>query len=408
MTAEVPAIAGRPVPVACAPGAGLGSPACYLRDIPVIEVDGDLLEADPDDCDPAIPADRERYPVTWGALIHECAHAAHTQVRLPPRAARELVHRPPASWKSPASRPARPAAAPATAAGCAPAPPSSSSPTSPPPAPSPPAPREAGAAAALLLAREDAGILEPGETAPVTAKVEAAIGTDASPGCGPPGASSTRPPTTTCGPGPALARRWCRILGLDPDAAPPAPVIEIALRARQGPRRGHRGDRRGGRRRLRPAAAPLPARRRRQARAREGRPRQRRAGRPRGLRPQDPAPGGHRHPRPPRRGGRRRPPPHPRAARGHRRRNAPPSPSPPRSRPAASAWARPWPARPSAPPGRSRPPSPSPAPAAAGSPPRRCESASPATSPAPWAPSPARSPRPPGSSPAPPGTCPPP
>ena len=38
MTAEVPAIAGRPVPVACAPGAGLGAPACYLRDIPVIEV----------------------------------------------------------------------------------------------------------------------------------------------------------------------------------------------------------------------------------------------------------------------------------------------------------------------------------------------------------------------------------
>jgi hypothetical protein len=39
MTAEVPAIAGRPVPVACAPGAGLGSPACYLPGIPVIEVE---------------------------------------------------------------------------------------------------------------------------------------------------------------------------------------------------------------------------------------------------------------------------------------------------------------------------------------------------------------------------------
>jgi hypothetical protein len=66
MTAQVPPIAGRPVPVACAPGAGLGSPACYLPGIPVIEVDGDLLEAGPGDCDPAIPADRERYPVTWG------------------------------------------------------------------------------------------------------------------------------------------------------------------------------------------------------------------------------------------------------------------------------------------------------------------------------------------------------
>ena len=124
MTAEVPAIAGRPVPVACAPGAGLGSPACYLRDIPVIEVDGDLLGADPADCDPASPADRERYPVTWGALIHECAHAAHTQVRLPPPSGARTGARPPASWKSPASRPARSPAAPPTAAGCAPAPPS--------------------------------------------------------------------------------------------------------------------------------------------------------------------------------------------------------------------------------------------------------------------------------------------
>src|SRR6202034_1001141 len=80
---QAPAIAGRPVPVACAPGAGLGNPACYIPGIPVIEVDGKLLGADPDDCDPASPADRERYPVTWGALIHECAHAAHTSESLP-------------------------------------------------------------------------------------------------------------------------------------------------------------------------------------------------------------------------------------------------------------------------------------------------------------------------------------
>ena len=55
MTAEVPAIAGRPVPVACAPGAGLGNPACYLRDIPVIEVDGDLLEQTPTTATPPAP-----------------------------------------------------------------------------------------------------------------------------------------------------------------------------------------------------------------------------------------------------------------------------------------------------------------------------------------------------------------
>jgi len=162
MTAEVPAIAGRPVPVACTPGAGLGAPACYLPGIPVIEVDGDLLDADPAGCDPAIPTDRERYPVTWGALIHECAHAAHTGVRIPHErranwctAARQLeesrIEARQAGLRPADRRWLRACAAKLiladfTAVGAEPA-----------------RGREAGAAAALLLARADAGILEPAE-----------------------------------------------------------------------------------------------------------------------------------------------------------------------------------------------------------------------------------------------------
>ena len=224
MTAEVPAIAGFPVPVACAPGAGLGSPACYLRDIPVIEVDGDLLEADPDDCDPAIPGDRERYPVLWGATVHECAHAAHTRVRIPHerranwcQAARQLEEsriearqagRRPADRRYLRASATKLVLADFTAAGAEPS-----------------SPREAGAAAALLLAREDAGILEPAETAPVTAKVEAAIGTETLGRL-----RATWREFHAIADGDLrtrviLARRWCRILGLDPDAAPPAPLI---------------------------------------------------------------------------------------------------------------------------------------------------------------------------------------
>jgi VWA domain containing CoxE-like protein len=224
MTAEVPAIAGRPVPVACAPGAGLGSPACYLRDIPVIEVDGDLLEPDPGDCDPAIPGDRERYPVTWGALIHECAHAAHTQVRIPGerranwcQAARQLEESR-IEYRQAGRRPAdrRYLRALITklilddfkAAGAEPG-----------------GSREAGTAAALLLAREDAGILDPGETAPVADGVEAAIGTEALARLRATWREFHATADDDLRTRIRLARRWCRILGLDPDAAPPAPLV---------------------------------------------------------------------------------------------------------------------------------------------------------------------------------------
>src|ERR1700761_8118214 len=78
LTAQMPALAGRPVPVACAPGAGLGHPACHIPAVPVIEVDGNLLGIAPATANPASPADRLRYPVLWGATVHEAGHAAHT------------------------------------------------------------------------------------------------------------------------------------------------------------------------------------------------------------------------------------------------------------------------------------------------------------------------------------------
>jgi hypothetical protein len=223
MTAEVPPIAGRPVPVACAPGAGLGSPACYLPDIPVIEVDGALLGASPGDCDPGSPADRERYPVTWGALVHECAHAAHTRAPIPAegranwcQAARQLeesraegrqVTRRPGDRRWLRATVTRLILGDFTAAG-----------------PAPGSPREAGTAAALLLAREDAGILEPAETAPVTAQVEAAIGAVRLGRLRATWRQFHEAADDDLRTIANLARRWCRILGLDPDAAPPAPL----------------------------------------------------------------------------------------------------------------------------------------------------------------------------------------
>jgi hypothetical protein len=228
MTAEIPAIAGRPVPVACAPGAALGHPACYLPLVPVIEVDGHLLGVAPATANPASPTDRQRYPVTWGALIHEGAHAAHSTFCPPPATTanwceaahqleesriehRQLTRRPgDRRWLR--ATVTRLILDDFTAAGADPA-----------------DPREAGAAAALILARQDAGILEPGETAGVAAKVEAAIGPAALARLRATWRQAHQVADGDARTMVALARRWCRILGLDPDAAPPAPIeIDIS------------------------------------------------------------------------------------------------------------------------------------------------------------------------------------
>jgi hypothetical protein len=223
MTAEIPAIAGRPVPVACAPGAGLGAPACYIPAIPVIEVDGSLLGDAPATCDPASPADRERYPVTWGALIHEGAHAAHSRTCPQPRqraswcTAAHQLEESRAEGRQAARRPGDRRWLRATvtrlilddfkAGGAAPA-----------------TPAEAGLAAALVLARGDAGILEPAETAPVAARVEAAISPDRLARLQATWREAHQVADDDARAMARLARRWCRILGTDPDAAPPAPL----------------------------------------------------------------------------------------------------------------------------------------------------------------------------------------
>ncbi len=95
MAAEVPAIANRDdVVVTCAPSAGQGNPACFWPDRAHIEVDGKLLGVDPAAADPARPSDRDRYPVAWGALTHECAHAAHSKWNPPDGAVAAWADRP--------------------------------------------------------------------------------------------------------------------------------------------------------------------------------------------------------------------------------------------------------------------------------------------------------------------------
>jgi hypothetical protein len=235
LTGQVPPIAGRAdLVVTCAPGAGHGSPACFFPASAAIEVDGTHLGVPPATANPASPADRERYPVTWGALIHECAHAAHTRWNPPPaeaaawaEAARMLEE----SRIETAQTARRPAdrrwlretitsliLADFTAAGAAPA-----------------SPREAGCAAALILARADAGIINPAEAAPVEQAVTTVIGAQR---LGALRAIWRAAHATADHDARAmlrLGRRWCRILGVQPDPPPPAPAGASAAAAGSSP-----------------------------------------------------------------------------------------------------------------------------------------------------------------------------
>ena len=288
MTAQVAPVAGRAdLTVTVAPGAGRGAPACFVPASAEIEVNGDHLPVDPATADPANPADRERYPALWGATVHECAHAAHSRWRAPKGTnaawsaaataleesrieARQVTRRPgDRAWLRACT--CQIVIGDFTAAA---APPASAA--------------EAGSAAALILAREDAGILEAAEAEPVAKAVAAVIGEEKLGQLRQVWREAHRTRDDDARGMVRLGRRWCRILGVQPDQpAPKADPVRGGRAAVAGRLGGRRGDRPGRGRlqgRVR-AAAPVPARGGRGPRGREqGPPRRRRRLRP-GLRP---------------------------------------------------------------------------------------------------------------------------
>jgi VWA domain containing CoxE-like protein len=65
-----------------APGAGHGSPACFLPDPAVIEVDANHI-GPPDIADPRRAGHKKLVPTGYGLLVHEAAHAAHSHWNTP-------------------------------------------------------------------------------------------------------------------------------------------------------------------------------------------------------------------------------------------------------------------------------------------------------------------------------------
>ncbi|MDZ5447259.1 VWA domain-containing protein [Micromonospora sp. 4G57] len=83
-TRHIPVLTGRTdLRVTVAPGAGGGAPACFYPDTRRIEVDATHIGV-PDVANPRRAGHKKLVPTAYGLLVHEAAHAAHSQWTTPP------------------------------------------------------------------------------------------------------------------------------------------------------------------------------------------------------------------------------------------------------------------------------------------------------------------------------------
>ena len=246
MTDAIPDIADREdLIVTIAPGAGHGAPACFLPHHAAVEVDGTHLGIDPATARPDDPRDRARYATAWGLLTHEAAHARHstwtpttsTPPASTPTAAAPAVTSP--AVTSPAVMEAamlleetRIEAAQirrrpddrywlrACATGLILADTIGTHPEDPDRVPPPLTAWAAAQAAALILARVDAGILTATETAAVTDAVGEALDADTLTALRGLWTAALDVGDDDSATMLDLARRWCHELGADPDSPP--------------------------------------------------------------------------------------------------------------------------------------------------------------------------------------------
>lgn len=217
-TTQIKTLTGRTdLTVTVAPGAGRGAPACYIPSLAAVEVDADLI-GDPTVTDPRRAGHKKAVPGPYGALVHEAAHAVHSVWSNPPGTAPVLSHVAAMLEESRAElghRKRRPrdrqwlraCVTTIVAAGDAPT----------------DTTFNAAYAAGLLLARVDTRILKPADVRPLRAAVTRVLGR-----------RTLRRLRTiwqeahTVADADAdsmidLARRWCLLLGIDPDTEPDMP-----------------------------------------------------------------------------------------------------------------------------------------------------------------------------------------
>ena len=232
---QVPPIAERDdLLVRIWPGAGHGAPACFLPAHAVIELDGTHLGGiDPGSADPQRVADRARYPALWGLLVHECAHARHsrwhtlttpaTGAGAAALAAAMLLEESRIEAAHIRRRPDDRHWLRASASGLI-----LREMTTTPLATPPNAAARAARAAALLLARVDAGVLTTAETAPLTEQVQTILGTETLARLRDIWRAAHTTTDTDTDTMTTLGRRWCDTLATHPATDHTEPATEPA------------------------------------------------------------------------------------------------------------------------------------------------------------------------------------
>ncbi|WP_269853937.1 VWA domain-containing protein [Streptomyces sp. RPT161] len=225
LTERLPDLAGRDdVIVTCeADGTVSGAPAAFFPDLATIEIDTTVFAPHhPATLDPKQPGDEERYPAAWGALVHEAAHAAHSTWTTPPPlrgtavdTAGQLLEESRAERAHLARRPADRRFLRATV-GALVMPDFT--------AEAPADAWQAACAAALILARRDAGILDADETKSLEDTVTSILGGDLLATLTAIWQAAHHTADTDTQAMLDHARAWCTALGANPDQPEPVPA----------------------------------------------------------------------------------------------------------------------------------------------------------------------------------------